>query len=164
MRANCRSIPKDFHFPIFGPGQFELDFAAHFDLRLQGLSQWNAEPVLFGRKKKTRGFGKGKASSRRLRRDGAFAGFFIVAAENTFHCLAPLHSPARPAARARGSILHQTAKSRRLHLSELTVKGNLRQKAAQQRQESRRKSGGIGRSSLSGSGRLPLPAWCWRIW
>jgi hypothetical protein len=52
MRANCRSIPKDFHFPIFGPGQFELDFAAHFDLRLQGLSQWNAESVLFGSQKK----------------------------------------------------------------------------------------------------------------
>ncbi|RZI30178.1 hypothetical protein EUX57_19115 [Pseudomonas orientalis] len=30
-------------------------------------------------------------------------------------------------------------------------------------QESRRKSGGIGRS-LSGSGRLPLPARYWRIW
>ncbi len=162
MRANCRSIPKDFHFPIFGSGQFELDFAAHFDLRLQGLSQWNAESVLFGSQKKTRGFGKGKASSRRLRRDGAFAGFFIVAAENTFHRRAPLHSHTRQRP-VRGCTLHQTAKSRRLHLSELTVKGNLRQKAAQQRQESRRKSGGIGRSSLSGSGRLPLPAWCWRI-
>jgi hypothetical protein len=31
-----------------------------------------------------------------------------------------------------------------------------------QYQESRRKSGGIGKSSLSGSGRLPLPARCWR--
>jgi hypothetical protein len=85
MRANCCSIPRDFYFPIFGLGQFELDFAAHFDLRMQGISHWNAEPVLLGRQKKTRGFGKGQASSRGLRRDGAFAGFFIVAAENTFH-------------------------------------------------------------------------------
>jgi hypothetical protein len=94
------SIPEDFQFSIFAFGQLELDLATHFDVRLPGISQWNAESVLFGGQKKTRGLSKGKASSGWLRRDGAFTGFFIVAAENTFHCLAPFHSPARPRQRA----------------------------------------------------------------
>jgi hypothetical protein len=94
------SIPEDFHFSIFAFGQFKLDLAAHFDFGLPGFCQWNAEPILFCSEKKPRGFGKGNTASRRLRRDGASSGSFVITAENTFHCRAPLHSLARPRQRA----------------------------------------------------------------
>jgi hypothetical protein len=128
--ANGCSIPEDFHFSVFAFGQLELDLAAYFDVRLQGIRQRNAEPVLFCSQKEPRGFGKGYTSARRFRRDSAPSGFFIVTAEDTFHCRAPLHS-LTGSRQVRGATLHQTAKSARAHLSELTVKGGLRPMAAQ---------------------------------
>ncbi|QKL01358.1 hypothetical protein GEV39_08020 [Pseudomonas sp. NY5710] len=46
----------------------------------------------------------------------------------------------------------------------VTVNDSFQSPLKTQDQLSRRRSGGIGRSSFNGSGRLPLPARYWRIW